>query len=82
MGLIEKLFDFVIILWMGIIGIFVNKDKMRDISKYMVFVILLDFVFMGLMIRLEFVFQRSDLKFIRNSICTVMIRFNEVWLIH
>lgn len=53
-----------------------------DISKYMVFVILLDFVFMGLMIRLEFVFQRSDLKFIRNSICTVMIRFNEVWLIH
>lgn len=51
---------------------------MRDIFKYMVFVILLDFVFMGLMIRLEFVFQRSDLKFIRNSICTVIIRFNEV----
>lgn len=30
MGLIEKLFDFVIILWMGIIGIFVNKDGQNE----------------------------------------------------
>lgn len=53
-------------------------DKMRGISKYIIFEILLDVVFMGLMIRLGFIFQRSDLKFIRDSICTVMIRFNEV----
>lgn len=55
-----------------------KDDKMRGISKYIIFEILLDVVFMGLMIRLGFIFQRSDLKFIRDSICTVMIRFNEV----